>query len=684
MFNKVNFNIINEIQERADIVAIISHFIKLNRKGNNYVGVCPFHPDTNPSLTVSPKKKIFKCFVCGAKGNAFSFVQQYRKISFIEAVRVVGELINYDVSKLDSISRDSYLDPQIKKLIDLNQLVQEWYHGFLFNPENKSYLDYLFKRGLTKEIIDEYGFGYATKHGNLIYHMATNHDEMFGDQRDKSLIFSEKELLDAGLIMMTSEQKIIDFFIDRIVIPIKDNNGYIVGFSGRTLKEGASNKYLNTSTTKLFSKANVLFNFDKVKNLNPTKLIIVEGPMDAIAYIRAGYKNVVATMGTALSTHHLNLLKSLTNLETVILSFDNDDAGVYATTLHGKSLMENGFNTFVIGGFDKQYKDIDELLNAKGLNAINEVLEQRKDFVEFLIESEFSKHKPLDEIQKSVNYVIDCMLDFGDNSLLLRTKNLKLLAQKSKLEFDDLLNKFNRDEQKIFPQINNYKKIKFIKPNNEAGLDDEFIEKDEENKNIKLPSTSNIDKLKKENEVKMKLISKSLVTAYDYLISILLIYPKSIEYFENEISLTTNFEFSEQETILKTIRYFKLINKPINEDEILKYMKQRSEESNNIISKSYLQAFKYLTNNLSSINYEYFKNIGQKNTEQRLQETIYKLQMHKYDFNICKKLNQVYELCIKDAKANANNISILFSEIRDLKQNMKDLIKFKPQHKKSN
>jgi DNA primase len=125
MLNKVNFNIINEIQERADIVSIISQFIKLNRKGNNYVGICPFHPDTNPSLTVSPKKKIFKCFVCGAKGNVFSFVQQYKKISFIEAVKVVGELINYDTSKLNSIARDSYLDPQIKKLIDLNQLVQE-------------------------------------------------------------------------------------------------------------------------------------------------------------------------------------------------------------------------------------------------------------------------------------------------------------------------------------------------------------------------------------------------------------------------------------------------------------------------------------------------------------------------------------------------------------------------------
>jgi DNA primase len=540
----------------------------------------------------------------------------------------------------------------------------------------------LFNRGLTKEIIDEYGFGYATKSSDLIYHMATNHNNMFGEERDKSLIFSERELLDAGLILMTSEQQIIDFFIDRIIIPIKDNNGYIVGFSGRTLKQAATNKYLNTSTTKLFSKSNVLFNFDKVKNINPTKLIIVEGPMDAIAYIRAGYKNVVATMGVALSAHHLNLLKSLTNLETVILSFDNDDAGNFATIQHGKSLMENGFNTFVVDDYDKKYKDIDELLNANGLDAINKIMEQRKDFVTFLIENEFNKSKPLDEVQKSVNYLIECMLNFGDNSLLLRTRNLKLLAEKSKLDFDDLLNKFNRDEQKLFPQSPSYKKTRFTKPTNEIGLDDKFVESEIDNEVPKLPTISNIAKFKKENLDRLKLLSKSLVTAYDYLISILLLYPESLEYFEKEISLTTNYEFLEQETILKTIRYFKLLTKPINETEILKFMKQRSEESNNVVSKSYLNAYKYLTNHLASINYEYFKQIGQKNTNQRLQETINKLQMQKYEFNICKKFDEIYTLCTKDPKSKTNEISKLFNEINVLKQNMNELTKIKSKIKK--
>jgi DNA primase len=540
----------------------------------------------------------------------------------------------------------------------------------------------LYKRGLNKEIIDEYGFGYATKQGDLIYKMATNHENMFGEERDKSLIFSERELLDAGLILLTSQQKIIDFFIDRIVIPIKDNNGYVVGFSGRTLKEGASNKYLNTSTTKLFSKANVLFNFDKVKTLNPTKLIIVEGPMDALAYIRAGHRNVIATMGTALSSHHLNLLKSLTNLETIILSFDNDDAGNFATVQHGKSLMENGFNTFVIKSFDKQYKDVDDLLNAKGLDAINEILDQRKDFVTFLIENEFAKNKPLDEIQKSTNYIIECILNFGDNSLLLRTRNLKLLSEKSGFDFEDLLNKFNKDEQKIYPQAQNNKKIKISIPNNDVGLDEKFKEKDDEVVHPSLPVVSNISKLIKDNENEKKLISKSLVSAYDYLISILLIYPQSIDYFESEVSLTTNFEFIEQETILKTIRYFKLMDKPINEMDVLNFMKQRSEEGKNTVSKNYHDAFKYLTSHLTSINHEFFKSINTRNMEQRLQDTVYKLQLQKYDYSINCKLNEIYKLYVKNSKQHADQINILFSEINNLKQKKVELTKIKTKNKK--
>jgi DNA primase len=187
MINRINFDIISDIREKTNIVEVISSYIKLTRKGNNYVGLCPFHPDTTPSLVVSPKKQIFKCFVCNAKGNVFSFVQQYLKISFLEAVHTVAKLINYDDSKLRFAAIDSTFDPKIRRLIDLNNQANKWYQGFLFNPENQKQLDYLRDRKLDEAVIERFGFGYATN-GNLIYKMATNHQQMFGATRDPSLV----------------------------------------------------------------------------------------------------------------------------------------------------------------------------------------------------------------------------------------------------------------------------------------------------------------------------------------------------------------------------------------------------------------------------------------------------------------------------------------------------------------
>jgi DNA primase len=188
MLSLPNLKIIREIQNKADIVAVISNFIKLNRRGNNYIGLCPFHPDKNPSLVVSPKKRIFKCFVCNAKGNVFGFVQQYQKIPFMEAVRVVAKLIGYDDAKLTFVSSDTYLDPKVRRLLDLNKQVGLWYEGFLRNPENKDKLMYLHQRGLDNAIIKEFGFGYAPRQNDLIYRMATNANGIFGNTRSKELI----------------------------------------------------------------------------------------------------------------------------------------------------------------------------------------------------------------------------------------------------------------------------------------------------------------------------------------------------------------------------------------------------------------------------------------------------------------------------------------------------------------
>jgi DNA primase len=192
----------------------------------------------------------------------------------------------------------------------------------------------------------------------------------------------------------------------------------LAGFSGRTTKTNAQQKYLNTSTTKIFAKGNILFNFFNVRQTNASQVIIVEGYMDAIAYCRAGHNNVVATMGVALSDEHINILKTLNSLDSVILSFDNDTAGIQATITNGYKLMENGINTFVVGKMPQDIKDIDELYTRSGKTEVDKILGEERDFISFLIEQTFQLKMPLNEIQKATNTIIQKMIDFDDASLL--------------------------------------------------------------------------------------------------------------------------------------------------------------------------------------------------------------------------------------------------------------------------
>ncbi|MDE7434133.1 MAG: toprim domain-containing protein, partial [Mycoplasmoidaceae bacterium] len=230
------------------------------------------------------------------------------------------------------------------------------------------------------------------------------------------------------------------FLIDIITIPFYDNNNYVVGFSGRTTGN-SSTKYLNTGTTKIFNKGNVLFNFNRVRELNDKKIIIVEGFMDAIALHNCNHKNVVATMGVALTNKHLNLLHSL-ELDTVILCFDNDNAGQLATIENGTRLMTNGFNVYVVNKYDSKIKDVDELMQASGKKAVDEIIENRRDFISYLISIKLPKCLPLDEVQTNTNYILKQMAEYSD--LLLRNYHFKQISELTGLSVEDLSDKLNQ------------------------------------------------------------------------------------------------------------------------------------------------------------------------------------------------------------------------------------------------
>ncbi len=437
----INLEIINDIKNSANIVDVIGSYIKLKKKGSSYFGLCPFHNDNHPSLSVSPNKKIFKCFVCGAKGNVFNFVSKYENINFFESVIKVAKLINYDLTKLDFLNQKiKSLPDDEKRLIEANFRCNTFYNGFLFNERYKKYLSYLHTRGLNNEIIKHFFIGFAPNDENLIANLLTNNDNIFGGL-PKDKVFNLQELLDAKIVT-DNKGKFIPFLMNRITFPIFDENNNLVAFSGRQVEEhNDSPKYLHSPDSKIFHKNKILYNLNNLKNKQIEELIIVEGFMDVIAFFRANITNVVATMGTSLTSNHILLIQSIKNLNSILLSFDNDQAGIAATINVGKELLDNGFKVYVANYGSIREKDPDEIITNLDSKQLNKIIENKEDYISFLIKEKLKDKLPLDKLTKTVDELLVDIIDYGD--LMLRTKYLKLLSDLSNLDFDDLMFKYN-------------------------------------------------------------------------------------------------------------------------------------------------------------------------------------------------------------------------------------------------
>ncbi len=433
-------DLIEDIRNSANIVDVISHYISLKKKGSSYFGLCPFHPDTHPSLSISPKKKIWKCFVCDAKGDVFSFVSKYEKITYLDAVKKVAEIINYDLNGFNFASKNTKsLSVADKRLVEANERVNDFYIGLLYNDENKQVLDYLKKRGLNDEIIKKFSIGYAINDKYKIIDWLTNKNEMFGKNLPKNKVFNLQELFDAGIVTEANDNSTIAFLTNRITFPIYDENNNLVGFSGRDWTGKLDSKYSNTKETKIFKKGEILYNFHNIKNSNKDFLIICEGFMDVIAYTRAGYTNVVGTMGTAITSKHISLLQTLNNLKYVILSFDNDDAGKDANLSIGKQLFENGLNVSVVNYEGYFEKDADEILKIYGNKAIDNIIKNRVDYLTFKILYELPKDISNDQKLNCVNNLLEYLSEYGDT--LFHDMHLDLISSITKLSKESLKTK---------------------------------------------------------------------------------------------------------------------------------------------------------------------------------------------------------------------------------------------------
>ncbi len=367
-----NKSISEDVIKHADIVQVVSSYVPLIKQGKNYKAVCPFHDDTNPSLVVSPDKQMFKCFVCGTGGNAISFVQKYEKISYGEATRKVCEIINYHPEGLESLVRVRKVDERKETLLKCLHDLTLYYQFALNTPEGKEGLDYFEERKLDASLRNKYKLGYAYKDGKATIN--------FLQKKGHSI----KTIEDTGVAKMISSGVYADMNEGRVVFPICDIDGNVVGFSARRLKNDDTAKYMNTPETYLFHKSSNLYNIHIAKDAAKLKgyIYVCEGFMDVYALSKIGIDAAVAIMGTALTPEHIQILRSL-NVE-IRLCLDGDLPGQSAMMKISKMLSKAGLNYRVVDNQGSS-KDPDEILNEDGKEALEEYLNKLVSQVDFAL-----------------------------------------------------------------------------------------------------------------------------------------------------------------------------------------------------------------------------------------------------------------------------------------------------------
>ena len=422
----ISNDVINEIRNKTDIVDVVSKYVNLTKKGKNYIGVCPFHDDHSPSMSVSPEKQIYTCFSCGASGNVFTFVADFEHISFAEAVKLLGDKAGISVGSnvIKSEKKDKYFE--------IYNYASKFYQNSLFSTLGKNAIDYLENRKIDKDTIKKFGIGLSMQKASLTEYLLSKN-------------YTLDELITAGI----SNDNGSDIFINRIVFPIYDLGGNPVAFSGRIYNTKDTSKYINTKETNKFKKGKILYNYHIAKEYlkkNDT-IIIMEGQMDVIRASTIGIDNVIATMGTALTKDHKNIIKNMAN--TVILCFDGDAAGEKATNAAIELLEDTNLNIKVVrlpNGMDP-----DEYILKEGKDSFISQIKFASNLIDYKMEI-LKKNKDFGNIKDISSYINLVMneLAYEKDSIVIEL-NIKKLANNFNIDYSTLMDKYNnmKKSQKI-------------------------------------------------------------------------------------------------------------------------------------------------------------------------------------------------------------------------------------------
>lgn len=413
-----NQNVINEIRSKIDIVDLVSNYVSLTKKGQYYWGICPFHNDKNPSMSVDPRRQTYTCWSCHNSGNVFNFYEQIENVSFREALKALGDKAGVKISDSSTVSN------KYTKYYDIYELAQKYYQLMLTTDSGKEAREYLNRRGIDSDAIKEFGIGLATE----------SKDKLQKFLKEKK--YDVNTLNDIGLANGD-----IDVFINRIIFPLDDRNGRTVGFSGRIYTDSKLSKYLNTKETPIFRKGTCLYHYNASKEFVRIEkyVIVMEGFMDVIRASTIGIKNTVALMGTALTEDQISLLKKLSL--NVYLCLDGDKPGLDAALHNGELLEKAGLNVKVIALTNDD--DPDTYILKNGKDKFLTMIEGAVNYSDFRI----------NRLKEGVNFASDVELSNYVNRVLKETSSikdeirreiiLKKLANEVNLSYNTLEKKLN-------------------------------------------------------------------------------------------------------------------------------------------------------------------------------------------------------------------------------------------------
>ncbi len=429
--------IIQKIKEENDIVDIVSEVVTLKKTGKNYLGRCPFHNEKTPSFTVSSEKQIYKCFGCGEAGNVISFVMKARNMAFPEAVKLLGEKVGIVVDDADSPGKSSATNEKFKRMYDINVQAARYFYTNL--KRFKAPYEYLKGRGITDETIKKFGIGFSLDNWQGI--------RSYLKQRG----FSEEEILELGLTTKNEKGNIYDRFRNRIIFPVFNVSGRVIGFGGRVLDDSKP-KYLNSPETPIFHKGTNPYGLNLAIKNNPARTVImVEGYMDVISLSQQGVTNVVATLGTALTEGQCKLLKRY--IDTVIVSFDSDVAGQNATIRGLEILQKSGFDLKILQ--IPSGKDPDEFIRSYGREKFLNLIDGALPIIDFKLRMaekgiDFSKQEMVIKYLKRVVSVLK------DLDPLEKAVYIKQVSEKSGIGEEAIMESLDKNPNKSIENSKNH------------------------------------------------------------------------------------------------------------------------------------------------------------------------------------------------------------------------------------